>query len=130
MAARITAYLIILGFLLGNLVKIPIFRPEILVSPLDISVLILYLFAILKIRKINKLLIIFVFWLFISLLINANSQNFLSGFSYFARYSLYIFSYYPLSILYSKSQKQSLITALAIMFPVLGLIKAYSLFFL
>jgi len=130
MAKRFSAYLILLGFLLGNLVKIPIFRQDIKISPLDIALLITYILAFLKVKKskfpkIDPSLLLLTSWLLFSLLFNATSQNILSGSAYFFRYCLYIYSFYPLSIIFSKSEKYSLITALALMFPLLGAIQYF-----
>jgi len=132
MAKRFPAYLILLGFLLGNLIKIPIFRPDIKISPLDLALVICYIFAIFKKKNHISYLIfhnsiqIFIIWLFLTLIIgslNLGFMAFLSGFAYFFRFCLYIFSYYPLSILFTKSEKKSLIVSLAVMFPILGMIQ-------
>ncbi len=124
--ARLAAYLILVGFLLGNLLRVPFFHPNIIVTPLDFAVIILYLIAIPKFKKISihYSLLLFTLWLFISLIFTSlNLWDFASGLAYYLRFILYAFSYIPLSNIFNRNQSNNLITALAIMFPMLGIVQ-------
>ena len=51
LASRLMVWLLVFGFLLGNLIKVPIITPEIKVSALDIAVITALATTLLKSKK-------------------------------------------------------------------------------
>lgn len=130
MAVRLSAYFLLLGFLVGNLYRPSLINPDIKISFLDLGVTILYLVAFYKsrLKLFHQLfsfqpLLLYTVWLIISLAVGAVNlpPNLgFSGLAYLLRYIIYLYSYYPLKIIFSRHQLSALVTALSLVFPLMG----------
>ncbi|OGD09974.1 hypothetical protein A2397_00335 [Candidatus Amesbacteria bacterium RIFOXYB1_FULL_44_23] len=129
LASRLMVWLLVFGFLLGNLIKVPIITPEIKVSALDIAVITALATTLLKSKKFDifKLPLVKPFLVFglialVSLLLSYFSYGFnglLVGSAYLVRFVLYSLSF----IVISSQQAKATEKWLSVGVPVLCLIQ-------